>query len=118
MRGKIFYDDLVDRYEKLAVDADKAPYGFVCSEDTAISLKTYFEDISGQPIQKLATVSGLKMMAIEGYPLADMIFILDKENFTEVEKNGLSSLIRKIAKANNIKLWGLDDYSEIIAKEA
>jgi len=115
MRGKAFFDTLVDTNKELKVDMKDRPYGFVCSEDTANLLKEYFKDISGQPAPALVTVSGLKVMAIKDYPFYDMIIMLDRENYEEVERNGIVSLIRKMAKTSNIKLWGLDGYHGDIA---
>lgn len=111
--GKIKYDDLVNMYNKLKPHINNIPYGFVCSEETAILLRKHFENVSDQSIPNLATISGLKVKVIDTYLFADAIWVLNKENYEEVEKNGIESLMRKMARANNIKLWGLDDLQNV-----
>jgi len=115
---EINYDNLIYTIDKAKIKIGENPYGIICSEDTFDLLKKHSEDLTNQVVPSIATISGLKVKVIDSYLFTDIIWVLNKENYEEVEKNGIVSLIIKIAKASNIKLWGVDDYHGDIASEA
>ena len=100
----ISYDRLIQMVNESKKDIANIPYGFLCSEATAILLKKQFEQHINQEIQSLISVLGLEMLVVEFFS-DECIWVLDEEDFKDVKKNGLASLIRKIARRNNMKLW-------------
>ena len=108
-KEKDFFSIITETVKGMGIDTDKILYGFLCSEATAGLIKKQFEQHIKQKLQALTSIFGLEILVIEHFSDSH-IWVMEKETFMEVKKNGLSTLIRKIAKANNIKLWGLNDY--------
>jgi len=93
----ISYDRLVQMVIESKKDIANAPYGCICSEATFKLLKKHFEGISDKAISNLtmATVYGIKVRVEKLFP-DETCWVLNRENYEEVEKNGLGSLLHKM----------------------